>query len=382
MQIDAPFLSDAAVQAVLAALDEPQTYFVGGCVRNLLLGAPVTDLDLSTVLRPDAVTERAERAGLKAVPTGIEHGTITVVAEGTPFEITTFRKDVETDGRRAVVAFADTIAEDAARRDFTMNALYLDAAGALLDPVHGLSDLEARHFRFIGDAQMRIKEDALRILRLFRFHAQYGVGDLNAEGLAACADNVDLLDGLSRERVGQEMMRLVVASGAADALAAMGRIGALARVLQGAELDFFAKGVAAVPMDADGAIFRLALLGAQNAGDDLRLSKAEQRKLATLFEYSSMDLSSAELGYRLGFETGAGAVVLRSVRQSKRLDSDWSDQVRFGASQVFPLSSSKLLNWFSGPDLGAALKRAEQNWIASDFTMTEEELIETVRPNG
>src|SRR4029079_597444 len=184
-----------------------------GCVRDALLGRDVSDIDLATTLLPADTTARAERAGLKAVPTGIDHGTITVTADGDPFEVTTLRQDIETDGRHAVVRFGRDWAEDARRRDFTVNALSVDANGVVHDPVGGFPDIAARRIRFIGDPDRRIAEDRLRILRFFRFHAAYGEGGLDAAGLAACIRGRLGLHDLSAERIGQEMRRIVVASG-------------------------------------------------------------------------------------------------------------------------------------------------------------------------
>ena len=207
-RITEDWITAEATQKVCAALtdDGAQALFVGGCVRNALLGVPVSDIDISTDARPERVMTLAEQAGLKAIPTGIEHGTITVVSHGLPHEITTFRRDVETDGRRAVVAFSDKVEEDAARRDFTMNALYAQPDGTILDPLNGLPDLQARHVRFIGNAQARIREDYLRSLRFFRFHAWYGDAEagFDTDALAAISSNLDGLAGLSRERVGAE----------------------------------------------------------------------------------------------------------------------------------------------------------------------------------
>ena len=193
--------------------DGAQALFVGGCVRNTLLGAPVADIDIATDALPERVMDLSAKAGLKAVPTGIDHGTVTVVSEGVPHEITTFRRDVETDGRRAVVVFSKDVAEDAARRDFTMNALYATPDGEIVDPLNGLPDLEARRVRFIGTASHRIQEDHLRSLRFFRFHAWYGdpAGGMDAEALAAIAENLEGLSVLSRERIGAEMLKLLSA---------------------------------------------------------------------------------------------------------------------------------------------------------------------------
>ena len=214
MKLTADWLTDPGPKSVIEMLSKDhRAYFVGGCVRNALLGAPVSDIDVATSARPHEVLELADRAGLRAIPTGIDHGTVTIVAENHPIEVTTFRRDVATDGRRATVAYAETPEEDAQRRDFTMNALYTDRDGEMLDPVGGIADLQARRVRFIGDPAARIREDFLRILRFFRFHAWYGDpgAGIDAEGLAACAELADGLDRLSAERIWHELKRLLAA---------------------------------------------------------------------------------------------------------------------------------------------------------------------------
>ena len=221
MRIAGDWLALPATRAVCAALTArgDRALFVGGCVRNALLGRPVADIDIATDALPERTIALAAAAGLHPVPTGLAHGTVTIVADHRPFEVTTFRRDVTTDGRHATVAFSTDLAEDAARRDFTMNALYADPSGAVIDPLDGLSDLLARRVRFVGDPAERIAEDYLRILRFFRIHAWYGdpAGGLDADGLAACAALQDGLDQLSRERVGAEMTKLLAAADPAPA---------------------------------------------------------------------------------------------------------------------------------------------------------------------
>jgi len=230
----------------------------------------------------------AEAAGLKPVPTGIDHGTVTVVSDGKPHEVTTFREDVDTFGRHAEVAFGSDLQADARRRDFTMNALYAQPDGTVIDPLGGMDDLAARRVRFIGDAAARIAEDYLRILRFFRFHAHYGdpASGLDADALAACAANLDGLDGLSRERVGAEMRKLLSAPDPAPAAAAMQAAGVLAIVLPGADTRALAPLVhledrTTTPPDA---IRRLAALGGADVAERLRLSRAEAKRLARLAE--------------------------------------------------------------------------------------------------
>lgn len=219
-----------AVIAALAAGGRP-VRFVGGCVRDALAGRIVSDVDLATPEPPTRVMELLAAARLKAVPTGIDHGTVTAVVDGRPFEITTLRRDVETFGRHAVVAFTDDWTEDAARRDFTINALSADPDGTVHDPFGGIADLQAGRVRFVGDAETRIREDVLRILRFFRFHAHYGRGAPDADGFAACRKLASLLPGLSGERVAAELRRLLAAPDAASTVAAMREAGILAPIL-------------------------------------------------------------------------------------------------------------------------------------------------------
>ncbi|MEM6488924.1 MAG: CCA tRNA nucleotidyltransferase, partial [Pseudomonadota bacterium] len=269
----------------MAALDG-RAYLVGGCVRDALLGRPPGDIDLSTPFVPEETVRRLEAAGLKAVPTGIEHGTVTAVAAGVGYEVTSYRADVETDGRRAVVRFTTDIAEDAGRRDFTINALYADAEGRVIDPLGGLADLDARRVRFIGRPQDRIREDYLRILRFFRFAAWLsppppeGPG-IDAEGLAASAALAEGIERLARERVGHEMRKLLAAPDPAPAVAAMTEAGVLRRCLPGADPAALAPLVAlehAAGMAADWRR-RLASLGGEDPGEALRLSRAEARTM-------------------------------------------------------------------------------------------------------
>ena len=372
------WLSDPAAQTVMGLLIEAghQAYFVGGCVRNALLGAPVADVDIATSALPDTVSVLAENAGFKAIPTGIDHGTITIVVEDQPFEVTTFRRDIETDGRRAVVAFAKTFEEDAARRDFTMNALYANTDGEVIDPVGGLSDLRRRRLRFIGDPNDRIREDALRILRFFRFHAWYGDSDagIDVEGLAACAAHVDMLDQLSKERIGHEMRKLLSAPDPAPSLASFAATGGLMRVLPGAD----GTGLAAlvhieneVSLPPDW-LRRLAMIGGEDAESNLRLSRVDSRRLSRL---TSTDGGPGELGFRLGRETAISALAIQSAQQGRVLTDADLNEASAGAEARFPIKAADLAQRFSGPELGQALAMAERRWIDSQFTLTREDLL-------
>ncbi|EAR53067.1 polyA polymerase family protein [Oceanicola granulosus HTCC2516] len=380
-RLEAEWLTRPASRVVCNLLTDAgyQAWFVGGCVRNALIGAPVSDLDLATNAHPERVLALAEAAGLKAIPTGIAHGTVTLVVEGAPYEVTTFRRDVETDGRRAVVAFADSLEEDARRRDFTMNALYAAPDGTIADPIGGLPDLRRRQVRFIGDAEARIREDYLRILRFFRFHAWYGDAGagLDADGLAACAQHVEGVAGLSRERIGHEMLRLLAAPDPAPAVAAMEACGALAQVLPGA-----GAGQLAVLVDleeraglAPGWPRRLAALGGQDADTALRLSKDEAKRLRTLREALGSEAGPGELGYRLGAAVALDVLALRGAMEVRPVAPEDADATRHGAKQTFPLTAADLIDRHQGPALGQALRDAEARWIASGFALGREALL-------
>ena len=383
-RLQADWLTDPAAQAVCAMLEEAghAAFFVGGCVRNALIDAPVHDLDLSTDARPATVMDLAGAAGLKAVPTGIDHGTVTVVADGRPVEVTTFRRDVATDGRRATVAFADAIEADAARRDFTMNALYADARGVVHDPLGGLPDLHARRVRFIGDPGQRIREDYLRILRFFRFHAWFGDADagLDADGLASCAEHAEGVEGLSRERIGHEMLRLLAAPDPAPAVAAMAQAGVMMRVIIGADASVLPVLVhleqeAGIEPDP---IPRLASLGGEDVAPALRLPKADARRRDRLRAVAFDGPEPAELGYRLGVKEGTAAFLLRQAALGQPLDAAALQKLRTGAGQVFPVAAADLPRRFEGAALGAALRQLESDWIASGFTLTRADLLKSL----
>lgn len=382
-RISEKWLTSRGTQMVCAALTDggAQALFVGGCVRNALLGAPVSDIDISTDAHPERVMELAKAAGIKAVPTGIEHGTVTLVQDGEPFEITTFRRDVETDGRRAVVAFADTIEEDAARRDFTMNAIYARPDGTVLDPLGGLSDLNARRVRFIGTAEHRICEDFLRSLRFFRFHAWYGDVEAGFDGdaLAAIAANLDGLKRLSRERVGAELLKLLAADDPAPSVAAMRTAGVLGAILPGAD-DRALGPVVHFESELDStpdALVRLASLGGRDVAGTLRLSKAQLKKVETIRQAAIGTAGAAELSYRLGEKQAIEAMILRSAVLERPIAPNARSEAEKGSQAVFPVSAKDLLPDFKGREMGEKLSQLERAWIASGFALTREELLAT-----
>lgn len=379
MRISGEWIEAAAVQQVLHLLTAAghRGLLVGGCVRNALLHLPVADIDIATDARPDQVSALARAAGLKVVPTGIEHGTVTVVIGGEPHEVTTFRRDVETHGRHATVAFSTRIEEDAARRDFTMNALYADASGRIVDPLGGIADLRARRVRFVGDTGERIREDYLRILRFFRFHALYGdaAAGMDAEALAACAAHSAGTETLSRERIGHEMRRLLAAPDPAPALAAMQATGVLARILPGADGRALAPLIHLEPPYAPDWLRRLAALGGTEPADRLRLSRDEAKRLGVLGDSLAAASGPAELAYRHGAALARDAVLLRAAFAGTPLPEGWEKAVAQGAAAEFPLGAADLMPALSGPALGARLSALESRWIASGFRLTRGDLL-------
>ncbi|MBZ4020901.1 CCA tRNA nucleotidyltransferase [Rhodobacter sp. TJ_12] len=380
MKLTADWLTEPHVQRVLELLEAGghEALLVGGCVRNAALSEPVSDIDIATDAPPERVLNLARAAGVKAVPTGIEHGTVTLVVDHQPHEITTFRRDVETFGRHATVAFSTDVAEDAARRDFTMNALYARADGTVLDPLgEGLADLQARHLRFVGDPAARIEEDYLRILRFFRFTAWYGdpARGMDADGLAACAQHCAGLETLSRERIGHEMRKLLAAPDPAPAIAAMAACGVLAQVLPGADAKALAPLVHLEAGLAPDPLRRLACLGGAEAAERLRLSKAEAKQLETLRAALGETVSDPELGYRYGAQTARDALLIRAALMGQDIAPSSWDRVNFGAAQSFPIKAKDLMPAFTGPALGAKLRDLESRWITSGFTLTRDDLL-------
>ncbi len=348
--------------------------FVGGAVRDTLLGLPVSDIDVATIHTPQDVVARLEAAGIKAVPTGIAHGTVTAVADGTVVEVTTLRRDLTTDGRHAEVAFTDDWQQDAARRDFTMNALYADMADRRLhDYFGGIDDLHAGRVRFIGDPLRRIAEDHLRILRFFRFLARFGdVPD--AAGLAACTSRANDLMALSRERIADELLKLLVARDAVAVLRLMVAHGIWRPVLpeiDGAAVDRLAalaahETAAAIPADP---IRRLAALldtcNAESVTARLKLSNAHRKRIAAALEGRGASSPQA-LGYRSGIEGAVDRLLLAGEPAAAAAIAGWT-------RPTLPMSGGALVErgLARGPDVAKALRTVEDRWIDAGFPDAE-----------
>jgi poly(A) polymerase len=390
-------LQTVGLKEVFAAIEAAggEARIVGGAVRNALLGEPVHEVDIATTLQPDATMRAAQAAGLKAHPTGIDHGTVTIVSENNAFEVTTLRHDVETHGRHATVAFTDDWQADAARRDFTMNALYASLDGEIFDPLGGIGDVIQRNVRFAGDPETRIREDFLRILRFFRFHAQYGDGAPDGAGLAACARLRDGLKQLSRERVGQEMRKLLLARGAARAAGLMNGAG-VSEVLFGRELDYAVLERLAAIDAANGLSpdypLRLAAsltMSADQLGDSLRLPNAEVRDIGALRvamppSPALRDNERKVVLYQTGAQTFARAVRLAWAEGDAPADDEgWLELLKLPQQwpvPSLPVTGADLIaaGLEPGPELGATLRRLEDWWVATGFTASREELLAKV----
>jgi len=375
------WLTDPNAQAVCAAImaGGHKVYFVGGCVRNALLGLPDSDVDMSTDALPEEVITLVKAAGLKPIPTGVNFGTVTVVANAEPFEVTTFRRDIETDGRRAVVAFSKDITDDARRRDFTMNALYADAQGRVIDPLGGLADVLARRIRFIENADLRIREDYLRTLRFFRFSAWYAdpTEGFDTDALDAIASNLDGLETLSAERIGQEMRKLLAAPDPSIAVAAMRSTGVLQTIMTGADDRWLAPIVHFEQMLGVQPrwMTRLAALGGIDPQGNRWMSKREAREYAVLREVAYGGGSLAEVAYRHGAQIGTTTALIRAAMAETPPAEDTLETVIQGSDAKFPVKAKHLMPVVQGAALGAKLAELEQAWIASGFTLTKSELL-------
>ncbi|MAS15011.1 MAG: CCA tRNA nucleotidyltransferase [Nitratireductor sp.] len=406
--LDSEWLSDKKLQALLEALSTggDEARVVGGAVRNTLLGQIVTDIDIATTTQPDETVRRARGAGFRTAPTGIDHGTVTVIAEGQAYEVTTLRADVETDGRHAHVTFGRDWRSDAERRDFTINALYARANGEIIDLVGGLEDLESQTLRFIGDADTRITEDYLRILRFFRFFAWYGRGRPDAAGLKACARHRDGLERLSAERVWAELKKLLSAPDPSRALLWMRQTGVLTKILPESEkwgIDTIAPLIEAEQTLGwrPDPLLRLAAIIPPHEprilelGKRLRLSNAEKKDLS---DWASAPVPSADLsesGFRkLAYKAEPNGLWwrLKLALVSARARASEDDKALMEAAGYtrlmklaeawqkpsLPVDGTDLakLGLQKGKAVGEVLSLLEEEWIASDFSLKRDALLE------
>ena len=390
---DAPWLTSGPAGRVLDLLngDGEEARVVGGAVRNVLLKIPVGDIDIATTALPDEVVRRAKAAGIKSVPTGIVHGTVTLVVDAQPFEVTTLREDTETYGRKAKVAFGRDWVRDAERRDFTINGLSVDADGRVHDHVGGLADIAARRVRFIGDASQRIAEDYLRILRFFRMHAAYGSGEPDRPGYLACIGGRAGLAGLSAERVRMEMLKLLVTEGALVAVTAMTDGGLLLPVFGGVSYPGALAvmisaermlGLGASPVRRLGALSVAVTEDAKRVAARLRLTNAEAKALDSMghrwWRLAGMDEARARRRlYRLGEDHYRDRLLLAWARSGGSHDAaywcEFAGLPQRWSAPKFPLKAADFIarGIAEGPALGHVLKLAEDAWLAADFPLDQ-----------
>lgn len=392
--IHGEWLRSSQTKAVMKALTDAGATprFVGGCVRDAVMGRTVNDVDLAVDILPEESLAALEAARIKAIPTGLKHGTITAVVDGQHFEITTLRTDIKTDGRHAEVAFTKDWEEDAKRRDFTMNALYADPDGTVYDPLgSGIADASARRIRFINDARARIEEDYLRILRLFRFHAWFGKGEMDGEAVVASAGLAGGIASLSKERIGQEMLKLLSAQRPANALTTMAQTGVLAQAIPSARVDAPVMvlenierrfGISPDPLrrlsliswGVDAAVISKALRLSNDQFRALKLRRQPVKPVQSL-------TCARRIGYRRGEAAARDTLLNNAAWTEKDIALSEMQAVTEGAQLKMPISSADILGLGvqPGAQIGEGLILAEEHWIESDFILDKASLLDHVR---
>jgi poly(A) polymerase len=384
MKISADWLSKPSTQLVMQILlsGGHQAFFVGGCVRNTLFGFNATDIDISTNATPKRVMELMNKAGLKTIPTGIDYGTVTVVADKQNYEITTFRKDIETDGRRAKVKFSGSVFEDAKRRDFTINAIYSEQDGTILDPLNIIADITDKRIKFIGDPYSRIKEDYLRILRFFRFLALYGREDESyKKEIAAINDLRDGLDRISVERKSDEILKLFAAPNPKYSVFLMETADINSKIFDNYDCDSLdnLKKLEDRLEVSPSATRRLAAFTNDNLKSLLRFSNKIAKAHKVLREEAISKKDAAELSYRYNDRVALDITLVRSSLNNTEFNDSVFSRIELGSAAKFPIKSVDLVEYFSGRKLGEMLSCLEQKWIESDFTLNKETLMSTIK---
>ncbi|MDG1676967.1 MAG: CCA tRNA nucleotidyltransferase [Paracoccaceae bacterium] len=384
MKISADWLSKPSTQLIMQILlsGGHEAFFVGGCVRNALFDLKATDIDISTSATPKRVMELMNQAGLTTIPTGIDYGTVTVVSEKQNYEITTFRKDIETDGRRAKVKYSESVLEDAKRRDFSINAIYSEQDGTILDPLNGIVDIAKKRVKFIGDPYARIKEDYLRILRFFRFLALFGREDESHEiEIAAIRDLRDGLDTISAERKSDEILKLFAAPNPQYSIVLMEAANISSKIFDAYNykslnnLRELEDRLEVTPC----ATRRLAAYTEDNLKSKLRFSNRIAKAHKVLREEAGSKKDAAELSYRYNDKIALDSILVRSSLHSIELNDDVFGRIKLGSAVKFPIKSVDLAEYFSGRKLGEMLACLEQKWIDSDFALSKQTLISTIK---
>jgi len=373
MQINSEWIKSKSLQNILKIFKKADhnAYLVGGCVRNSILNLPVNDIDISTDAKPEETLDLFKTGSFKATPTGFSHGTVTVVSEGIPYQITTMRSDQNTDGRHANVSFSDNIKADAERRDFTINALYADPTGKIIDPIEGLKDFQPLKIKFIGNANNRIQEDYLRILRFFRFHAQFSdlVEDFERDALDAIKDNKNSLKFLSKERVWNELQKILLSKDPSRALLEMSKIGVLEKISINRGIKSI-KNLISIEEKMGikpEAIRRLVALTRDTEIKSLNLSRKEARKFSLLKSLLEKNFDPAELVYQFNKEIAQSMLAISTFNQGAKLNLIDVTKIEKACLYPCPISGAHLSKYVSGEDVGVKLKEAQSIWIKSNF---------------
>ena len=356
-----------------------QVLFVGGCVRNTILKMPVTDIDLATDAQPEEIIKIAEENNIRFVPTGLVHGTITLIIDNTNYQITTFRTDFDHDGRYAKVEFTESLLLDASRRDLTINALYCNHVGEVIDPLNGLDDIKKQKIKFIGNPNERIKEDNLRILRFFRFQAIYGNKNLEIDSIAleACHNHKSKLAALSKERITSELRKILSAPNPLEVIIKMNETGVLNELFQKVSIDSLAaylKTEEKFKININW-LGRLLSLQVTQEEESLKLTRCEFKFLKQTKSAIENQINVLEFSYYNGVENGKIYAILQNFRHNIILSKNLLNQINSLTTKKFPITAKDLMPEINGKKLGEALRSLEDRWIKSNFTLSEKELL-------
>ena len=356
-----------------------QVLFVGGCVRNTILKMPVTDIDLATDAQPEEIIKIAKENNIRFVPTGLAHGTITLIIDNTNYQITTFRTDFDHDGRYAKVEFTESLLLDASRRDLTINALYCNHVGEVIDPLNGLDDIKKQKIKFIGNPNERIKEDNLRILRFFRFQAIYGNKNLEIDSIAleACHNHKSKLAALSKERITSELRKILSAPNPLEVIIKMNETGVLNELFQNVSIDSleaYLKTEEKFKININW-LGRLLSLQVTQEEESLKLTRCEFKFLKQTKSAIENQIHVLEFSYYNGVENGKIYSILQNFRHNIILSKNLLNQINSLATKKFPITAKDLMPEIRGKKLGEALRSLEDRWIKSNFTLSKKELL-------
>ena len=356
-----------------------QVLFVGGCVRNTILKMPVTDIDLATDAQPEEIIKIAKENNIRFVPTGLAHGTITLIIDNKNYQITTFRTDFDHDGRYAKVEFTESLLLDASRRDLTINALYCNHVGEVIDPLNGLDDIKKQKIKFIGNPNERIKEDNLRILRFFRFQAIYGNKNLEIDSIAleACHNHKSKLAALSKERITSELRKILSAPNPLEVIIKMNETGVLNELFQKVSIDSleaYLKTEKKFKININW-LGRLLSLQVTQEEESLKLTRCEFKFLKQTKSAIENQIHVLEFSYYNGVENGKIYSILQNFRHNIILSKNLLNQINSLATKKFPITAKDLMPEISGKKLGEALRSLEDRWIKSNFTLSKKELL-------